>query len=93
MALGLDSWWHDPDYKACRTLEGRGRFIIMKLVQLDTQKLQAAWFKAFPGQTIFEPARAVDLTKAQWQTILESMGGASPEEIRDVQQRMGRVWQ
>ena len=37
---------------------------------MDTQTLQAAWFKAFPGQKILEPARAGDLTKEQWQIIL-----------------------
>lgn len=33
----------------------------------------------------------MDITKFQWATILAFMG-ASDEEIRDVQMRMGRVW-
>lgn len=33
----------------------------------------------------------MDITKFQWRTILAFMG-ASEEEIRDVQLRMGRVW-
>jgi hypothetical protein len=32
-----------------------------------------------------------DITKFEWQTILAYMG-ANPEEIKDVQMRMGRPW-
>jgi len=32
-----------------------------------------------------------DITKFEWQTILAYMG-ASEDEIKDVQVRMGRVW-
>ena len=33
----------------------------------------------------------IEITKFEWQTIL-AFTGASPEEIKDVQMRMGRVW-
>jgi hypothetical protein len=32
-----------------------------------------------------------DMTKLEWEVILRLMG-ASPDEIKDVQLRMGRVW-
>ena len=38
-----------------------------------------------------EPPDRVDITKFQWQTILAYLG-ASDEEIKNVQLRMGRVW-
>jgi uncharacterized protein (DUF2267 family) len=38
-----------------------------------------------------EPPDPMDITKFEWQTILAFIG-ASEEEIRDVQLRMGRVW-
>jgi hypothetical protein len=33
----------------------------------------------------------MDITKFEWEVIVRFMG-ASPEEIKDVQVRMGRVW-
>jgi len=33
----------------------------------------------------------VDMTKFEWEVILRFLG-ARPDEIEDVQRRMGRVW-
>jgi hypothetical protein len=33
----------------------------------------------------------VDITKFEWEVILRFLG-AHPDEIQDVQRRMGRVW-
>ncbi len=35
--------------------------------------------------------QAQDITKHEWNVILSHLG-ASDEEIKDVQKRMGRVW-
>ena len=57
----------------------------------DTPMLKAAWLAAFGTRVLGPPEiRTDEITKAQWQVILSHMG-ASPDEIADVQTRMGRI--
>ena len=81
MGLGLDAWW-EPVYKAAR-----GTFILNKLAQYDSARLADVLADLYRD----EPPDPMDITKYQWQTILAFMG-ASEEEIKDVQKRMGREW-
>lgn len=83
--LGLASWWDEPEYKVCGTFQARGYFILRRLHQLDPAKLNTVMVKLYRDQEK-EPQ---DIAKAEWQVILEYMG-ASPEEIKDVQVRMGK---
>lgn len=85
--LGLDSWWDEPDYKACGTFSLKGAFIITKLLQRDAAKLRTVMVDLWRA----EQKDPQDITKFEWETILRFMG-ASPEEIADVQARMGRQW-
>jgi hypothetical protein len=85
--LGLDSWWDEPEYKVCGTFQTRGYFVLRKLHQLDAAKLNTVTVGLYRDQEK-EPH---DISKVEWKAILEYMG-ASPEEIKDVQVRMGR-WQ
>lgn len=62
-------------------------FILHKLLQRDPAKfvyIMANLYRA-------EAKNRQDITRHAWQIILAHMG-ASEEEIRDVQMRMGRVW-
>lgn len=90
--LGLHALWEERDYKGCgASMECRGRFILGKLFDRDTRRLRAAWLAAFGTRVLGPPEiRTDEITKAQWQVILSHMG-ASPEEIADVQTRMGRA--
>jgi hypothetical protein len=90
--LGLHALWEERDYKGCgASMECRGRFILGKLFDRDTRRFQAAWLAAFATRVLGPPEiRTDEITKAQWQVILSHMG-ASPEEIADVQTRMGRA--
>jgi hypothetical protein len=90
--LGLRALWEERDYKACgASVECRGRFILGKLFDRDTRLLQAAWLAAFGTRVLGPPEIRTDgITGAQWQVILSHMG-ASPDEIADVQARMGRA--
>ena len=90
--LGLSALWEERDYKACgASMECRGRFILGKLFDRDTRMLKAAWLVAFGTRVLGPPEiRTDEITKSQWQVILSHMG-ASPEEIADVQTRMGRA--
>jgi hypothetical protein len=83
--LGLASWWDEPEYKVCGTFQARGYFILRRLHQLDPAKLNTVMVKLYRDQEK-EPQ---DIAKVEWQVILEYMG-ASPEEIKDVQVRMGK---
>jgi hypothetical protein len=89
--LGLSTLWEERDYKACGvSIECRGRFILGKLFDRDTRLLKAAWLAAFGTRVLGPPEiRTDEITKAQWQVILSHMG-ATPDEITDVQARMGR---
>ena len=84
--LGLDAWWGEPEYKPCNTLHRRGTFIFRKLREHDAAKLQAVMDDLYPAQ---QP-RPEDIGTFEWRVILASLG-ASDEEIKDVQVRMGRV--
>lgn len=87
-ALNLDAWWDEPDYKAAQgTFSERGTFILNKLAQHDTVKLSTVIADLYRD----EPPDPMDITRFQWQTILAFMG-ATEDEIKDVQLRMGRVW-
>ena len=90
--LGLSALWEERDYKACgASRECRGRFILGKLFDRDTRKLQSAWLAAFGTRVLGPPEmRTSEITKSQWQLILSHMG-ASPDEIADVQTRMSRA--
>ena len=85
MGLSLAAWWNEPEYKVCGTFKTRGYFILGKLHELDPARLLAVTANLYHEQEK-EPQ---DITKAEWKVILEHMG-ASPEEIRDVQVKMGK---
>jgi hypothetical protein len=84
-ALGLDAWWDDPHYRQCYTVNLRGEFILMKLLERDPPKLRAVMVDLYRDN---EPL-AGSITALEWHMILAAMG-ASPAEIADVQARMGR---
>ena len=90
--LGLSALWDERDYKACgASMECRGRFILGKLFDRDTRMLKTAWLAAFGTRVLGPPEiRTDEITKTQWQVILSHMG-ASPDEIVDVQTRMGET--
>jgi hypothetical protein len=69
------------------TFTRRGNFILNKLDKHDSNRLKEVLADLYRD----EPPDPMDITKFQWQTILAFMG-ASEEEIKDVQLRMGRVW-
>ena len=83
--LGLDAWWDEPEYKVCGTFQARGHFIFGKLHQLDPAKFRSVTVDLYRDQEK-EPQ---DITKFEWKVIMEYMG-ASPEEIKDVQVKMGK---
>jgi hypothetical protein len=85
--LGLDAWGDEPEYKRCDTFTLRGGFILNKLLQRHPARLIYVMANLY-GADKKDPQ---DITKAEWKVILKSVG-ASPEEIMDVQMRMGRVW-
>ena len=87
MGLSLATWWDEPEYRVCGTFKTRGYFILGKLHGLDAARLLAVTANLYHEQEK-EPQ---DITKAEWKVILEHMG-ASLEEIRDVQVKMGK-WQ
>lgn len=84
--LGLEAWWDEPEYKTCNTFHLRGTFIFRKLREHHAAKLQTVMDDLYPDQ---QPD-AEDIGKFEWQIILAYMG-ATAEEIKDVQVRMGRV--
>ena len=62
-------------------------FILAKLRAHDPAKLKDVLADVY-REDVPDPA---DMTKFEWEVILRFMG-ASPDEIKDVQLRMGRVW-
>jgi hypothetical protein len=85
-ALGLAGWWDEPHYRHCYTANLRGEFILAKLLQRDPPKLRALMASLYAdGEPLPE-----NLSAAEWATILTAMG-ASPDEIAEVQARMGRA--
>ena len=84
-ALGLDAWWDEPHYRQCYTANLRGEFILSKLLQRDPPKLRALVASLFQVEPLSE-----NISAAEWATILTAMG-ASPDEIADVQTRMGQA--
>jgi hypothetical protein len=84
-ALGLDGWWEEPYYKLCYTGNLRGEFILAKLEQREPETFRTVMADIYRER---EPMPE-SITAFEWQTILADMG-ASPEEIADVQARMGQ---
>jgi hypothetical protein len=88
VGLHLDPWWDEPYYKAAKgSFSSKGAFILRKLAQHDAVKLNTVMTDLYRD----EEKDPQDITKFEWQTILAFMG-ASDEEIKDVQMRMGRPW-
>lgn len=88
MLVNLDAWWDEPAYKAAQgTFSSKGACILAKLQAHDAAKLKDVLADVY-RDAVPDP---MDITKFEWQTILAFMG-ASPDEIKDVQIRMGRVW-
>jgi hypothetical protein len=85
MGLNLSACWGEPEYKVCGTFQTRGYFILRKLHQLDPTKFNRVMTNLYHEQA----KKPQDITKVEWKVILEHMG-ASPEEIKDVQVKMGR---
>ena len=85
--LGLDPWWDEPDYKTCNTFHLRGLFILRKLREHDPTKFHDVMADLYRD----DQPDPQDIGTFEWQTILAFMG-ASDEEVKDVQKRMGRVW-
>lgn len=87
--IALDPWWDKPAYKAAQgSFTAKGTFILDKLRAHDAGKLTDILADVY-RDAVPDP---VHITKVEWEIILRFMG-ASPDEIADVQQRMGRVWQ
>jgi hypothetical protein len=84
--LNLATWWDEPTYKPCNTFHLRGLFILRKLREHDSARLQDVLADLYRDD-VPDPQ---DIGAFEWQTILAYMG-ASDEEVRDVQKRMGRV--
>ena len=87
MGLVLGALWGEPAYKPCNTFHLRGLFILRKLREHDPARLQDVLADLYRDD-VPDPQ---DIGTFEWQTILAVMG-ASEEEIKDVQKRMGRVW-
>jgi hypothetical protein len=87
-SLGLNAWWDEPEYKeASVTFRLRGLFIFDKLKQHDAVRFADVMTDLYRD----DQPDPQDIGTFEWQTILAFMG-ASEEEIKDVQMRMGRVW-
>jgi hypothetical protein len=82
--LGLKAWWDEPGYKRSDNFSRRGAFILHKLLKCDPAKFVYIMSNLYRA----EAKDPQDITPRQWQTILAHMG-ATDEEIRDVQMRMG----
>jgi hypothetical protein len=86
--LDLDAWWDEPSYRASpETFTERAAFILAKLEAHDAAKLKDVLADVY-RDALPDPA---DMTKFEWETILRYLG-AHPDEIKDVQRRMWRVW-
>jgi len=85
--LNLAPWWDEPDYKTCNTFHLRGLFILRKLREHDPTKFHDVMADLYRD----DQPDPQDIGTSEWQTILAFMG-ASDEEVKDVQKRMGRVW-
>jgi hypothetical protein len=86
--LGLDAWWDEPRVESARIFHLHGLFIF--------QQAEAARNRAVRGTLLSDLYRddqpdQEDIDKFEWQTILAYMG-ATDDEVKDVQKRMGRVW-
>jgi hypothetical protein len=87
VSLNLDPWWDEPEYSAAMgSFTTRGSFILRKLRDRDPVRYKEVMDDLYRD----DAPDPQDITKFQWQTILAYMG-ASEEEIRDVQKRMGRL--
>jgi hypothetical protein len=84
--LGLDPWWDEPAYKTCNTFHLRGLFILRKLREHDSTRFHDVMTDLYRDE-VPDPQ---DIGTFEWQTTLAYMG-ASEQEIKDVQKRMGRV--
>jgi hypothetical protein len=84
-SVGLDAWWDEPAYRVGGTFKARGYFILRKLHELDPDRFNTVMTQLYPE----EERAPQDITKTEWKVILEHMG-ASPEEIKDVQVKMGK---
>jgi len=88
MPLSLDPWFDEPAYQAARgSFSTKGQFILRKLSERDPIKLKDVLADVYRDEVPVPQ----DITKFEWEVILRFMG-AGPEEIADVQKRMGRVW-
>ena len=86
--VDLDNWWDEPYYMAAKgSFSTKGAFILRKLLRHDGARFVEVMADLYRD----DAPDPQDITKFEWQTILAYMG-ASPEEIADVQKRMGRVW-
>ena len=78
----------EPAYQAARgSFSTKGTFILRKLSEHDPDKLKDVPADVYRDD-LPDPA---DMTKFEWEVILRFLG-AHPDEIKDVQLRMGRVW-
>ena len=84
--LGLDPWWDEPAYKTCN-FHLRGLFLLRKLREHDSTTFRDVMTDLYRD----DQPDPQDIGAFEWQTILAYMG-ASEEEIKDVQMRMGRPW-
>lgn len=85
--LGCDSWWDELGYRRCSTFTLKGAFILTKLLQRDAAQLRTVLLDLYRT----EKKDPQYITKFELETILRYME-SSPEEIADVQARMGRQW-
>lgn len=86
--IGVDSWRDELGYRAAQgSFSDKGKFILGKFENHDAAKLKDVLGDLYRDR-VPDP---MDITKFEWEVILRYVG-ANPDEIRDVQVRMGRVW-
>ena len=86
-ALNPDAWWDEPAYRTCNTLHLRGVFILRKLQEHNPAKFAEVMADLYRD----DQPDPQEIGTFEWQTILAFIG-ASDEEIKDVQMRIGRPW-
>lgn len=80
-------WWDELAYRAAQgSFSTKGTFILRKLADHDAAKLQDVLADVLPRR------RAGPGGHDEVRVVILRFLGAHPDEIADVQRRMGRVW-
>jgi hypothetical protein len=82
----VEHWWDEPHFRRSNTRAERARFVLLKLMQLDPQRLETLLLEVCGRRDYAEVAQSI--TDDQWRTILTRMG-ATPLDAADVLIRIG----